>query len=87
MTVEGLDTCKDLSVVSAGNQDLCARADGGLEDGEGPGGELVLLNLGNFVLAALVSVSCASFWAQDVHTSILTAAWREALCDVLAHAG
>lgn len=58
MTVECLDTGEDLSVVSAGDQDLCARADGGLEDGEGSGGELVLFNLRNFVLATRLSVSC-----------------------------
>lgn len=32
MTVESLDTCENLAVVSARDQDLCARADGGLED-------------------------------------------------------
>jgi hypothetical protein len=57
VTVECLDAGEDLSVVSAGDQDLCARADGGLEDGEGSGGELVLFNLGDFVLAARLLVS------------------------------
>lgn len=52
MTVESLDTGEDLAVVSAGNEDLCARSDGCLEDGEGSGGELVLFDLSNFVLAA-----------------------------------
>lgn len=56
MTVEGLDAGKDFAVVSAGDQDLCARADSGLEDGEGSGGEFVLLDLGDFVLAATVSI-------------------------------
>lgn len=56
MTVEGLDAGKDFAVVSAGDQNLSARADGGLEDGEGSGGELVLLDLGDFVLAAAVRV-------------------------------
>ena len=51
MTVESLDTRKNLAVVSARDQDLCARADGGLEDGEGTGGELMLFDLSNFVLA------------------------------------
>lgn len=32
---------------------MCARADGGLKDGEGSGGELVLLNLSYFVLAVI----------------------------------
>jgi hypothetical protein len=45
MTVECLDTCENLAVVSARDQDLGARADGGLEDGEGTGCELVLLDL------------------------------------------
>ena len=57
MTVEGLDASKDLAVVSAGDQDLCARADGGLEDGERSGGEFVLLDLSDFVLAAAMSAS------------------------------
>ena len=52
MAVESLDAGEDLAVVAAGDQDLCARADGGLEDGEGTGGELVLLDLGDFVLTA-----------------------------------
>lgn len=51
MTVECLDAGKNLSVVSAGDQDLCARANGGLEDGKGSGGELVLFDLGDFILA------------------------------------
>lgn len=58
MTVEGLDAGEDLAVVSAGDQDLCARANGGLEDREGSGGELVLLDLGDFVLAAGLLVFC-----------------------------
>ena len=52
MAVEGLDAGKQLAVVAAGNQDLCARADGGLQDGKRSGGELVLLDLGDLVLAA-----------------------------------
>lgn len=51
MSVEGLDTCEQLAVVAAGNQDLGVRADGSLEDGERAGGELVLLELGDFELA------------------------------------
>jgi len=53
MTVESLDTCENLAVVSARDQDLCARADGGLEDGEGTGGELMFFDLSNFVLGQL----------------------------------
>ena len=52
MTVECLDAGEDLAVVAAGNQDLCARADCGLEDGQGSGGELVLLDLSDLILAA-----------------------------------
>jgi hypothetical protein len=51
MAVEGLYTGEDLAVVPAGDQDLCARADGGLKDGEGASGELMLLDLSDFVLA------------------------------------
>lgn len=57
MTVKGLDASKDFAIVSAGDQDLCARADGGLEDGERSGGEFVLLDLSDFVLAAAMSAS------------------------------
>jgi hypothetical protein len=49
VTVEGLDASEDLAVVSARDQDLGTRADGGLENGEGPGGELVLFDLCDFV--------------------------------------
>ena len=52
MSIECLDSGEDLPVVSARDQDLGARADGGLEDGEGAGGELVLLDLCDFVLTA-----------------------------------
>jgi hypothetical protein len=45
MAVECLHACENLAVVSARDQDLGARADGGLEDGEGTGSELVLLDL------------------------------------------
>jgi hypothetical protein len=57
VTVKGLDASKDFAIVSAGDQDLCARADGGLEDGERSGGEFVLLDLSDFVLAAAMSAS------------------------------
>lgn len=58
MTIECLDAGKDLSVVPAGNKDLCARADGGLKDREGSGRELVLFNLSNLILATQLLVSC-----------------------------
>jgi hypothetical protein len=51
MTVESLDTRQNLAVVSARDQDLCARPDGSLEDGEGAGCELMFFDLSNFVLA------------------------------------
>ena len=50
MSIESLDTCEQLAVVAAGDQDLGVRADGGLEDRERAGGELVLLELGDFEL-------------------------------------
>jgi hypothetical protein len=60
VTVERLNTGEDLSVVSAGNQNLCARANGGLKDGEGPSSELVLFDLSNFVLTRQLLVSSTS---------------------------
>lgn len=51
MAVEGFDARQDLAIVSARDEDLCARADGGLEDGEGAGGELVLFDLGNLIFS------------------------------------
>lgn len=55
MAVEGLDTGEDLAVVAAGDQDLGAGTDCGLENGEGTGGELMLLDLGDFILSQLGS--------------------------------
>ena len=43
MAVEGLDTRKELSVVTQGDEDLGVGADGGFEDGERPGREFVFL--------------------------------------------
>jgi hypothetical protein len=51
VAVEGLDPCEDLAVVPARDEHLCARADGRLEDREGPGGELVLFDLSDLILA------------------------------------
>jgi hypothetical protein len=55
VTVECLDTGEQFAVVAARDQNLCARSDGGLEDGKRSSGELVLFDLGDFVLAAQVS--------------------------------
>jgi hypothetical protein len=84
MTIECLDAGENLSVVSAGNQDLCARANGGLEDGEGSGGELVLFNLSNFVLAGRSQCLEGSCGAQGVRTSAPTGASRGALCSLIS---
>ena len=51
MSVESLDTSEQLAVVATGNEDLGVRANGGLEDREWAGCELVLLELGDFELA------------------------------------
>lgn len=53
MSVKGLDPGEDLAAVAEGYQDLAVRADCGLEDGKRSGGELVLLELGDFILAFL----------------------------------
>lgn len=47
VSVEGLYAGEQFAVVAAGDQDLGAVADGRLEDGEGSGSELVLLDLGD----------------------------------------
>lgn len=44
VSVKSLDTGQQLAVVSAGNQNLGVCAGGGLEERQGTGGELVLLN-------------------------------------------
>lgn len=85
MTVESLDTCENLAVVSARDQDLCARADGGLEDGEGAGGELMFFDLSNFVLARQQCQYRNCCGLEGVRTSTPNAAWIEALCARLAH--
>ena len=51
MTIECLDSCKDFAIVAARDQDLCARANGGLEDGERASSELMLFDLSDFILA------------------------------------
>lgn len=62
MAIERLDASEQLAVVSDRDQDLIVRADGGLEDGQWSGGELVLFALRDLVLtkqkARERSVSC-----------------------------
>lgn len=53
MSVESLDTCQQLAVRTNRDEHLRVRPHGSLEDGEGAGGELVLFELGNLVLAKL----------------------------------
>ena len=53
MAVKGFDAREEFAVVADGNQDLCVRANGRLKNREGSVGELVLLELGNLVLATL----------------------------------
>jgi hypothetical protein len=55
VTVKGLDAGEELAVVSARDQDLGARADSGLKDGKRAGGELVLLDLRNFIFSGTKS--------------------------------
>jgi hypothetical protein len=49
VTVEGFYAREDLAVVPAGDQDLCSRPDGGLEDREWTSGKLVLFDLGDLI--------------------------------------
>lgn len=65
MAVKSLDTGEYLAVVSARDKDLCSRADGSLEDGERTGGELMLLDLGNFILAGKSQSYCVVGCGQD----------------------
>ena len=58
MSVKGLDTREQLAVVSTRDEDLVVVPDGGLEDGEWPGGEFVLLDLCDFVLCQVVARLC-----------------------------
>jgi hypothetical protein len=51
VTVEGLDAREDFAVVAARDQDLRARANGGLEDGQRSSGKLMLLDLRDFVFS------------------------------------
>ncbi len=51
MPIEGFHAGQEFAVVAAGDEDLGVGADGGLEDREGAGGELVFFELGDFVFA------------------------------------
>ena len=53
VAVEGLDARQQLAVVAHRDEHLRVRAHGGLQDREGAGGELVLLELGDLVLASV----------------------------------
>jgi len=55
VTVERLDAGEDLAVIPTRNEDLGARSNGGLEDGEWTGGKLMLFDLRNFVLGQLLT--------------------------------
>ena len=67
MPVEGLDAGEDLAVVPHGYQDLGVASDGGLEDGEGAGGELFAFGQISRLVTRDDSVgglptSCSSSW-------------------------
>ena len=57
MSIESLDTSKDFSVVAARNEDLGARSYRSLQNGERPGGELVLLDLSDLVFTVVNGVN------------------------------
>lgn len=50
VSIEGLDAGKHLATAAERDENLRVRAHSGLEDGEGTGGELVLLERGDFIL-------------------------------------
>jgi hypothetical protein len=83
MTVEGFHAGEDLAVVSARDQDLGARADGGLEDGERAGSELMLFHLSDFVFTRQ---PLASVYKKviGIRTSTLNVASKAALYNMLA---
>jgi hypothetical protein len=62
VTIECFDTGEELSVVAKRDQNLCARTNGGLEDGKRSGGELVLFDLRDFVLARQQSALRVRCW-------------------------
>ena len=53
MSVESFDAREQFAVVAAGDQDLGVLAYGGLEEREGAGGEFVLFEEADFVLAGM----------------------------------
>jgi hypothetical protein len=77
VTVECLHAGEDFAVVSARDQDLGARADGGLEDREGSSGELVLLDLCDFILSGQQSVSVCCHERRLVSVRQLLSRLRE----------
>lgn len=62
MSVESLDACEQLAVVSDGDEDLNVRAHGGLKNGQRSSRELVLLELSNLVLTNRWSVLVVAGW-------------------------
>lgn len=70
MAIEGLDAGEELAVVADGDEDLGVRAHGGLEDGEGAGGEFVFFELGDFVFPVLLTRvrngACRGSWGGNV---------------------
>ena len=51
MPVECLDSRQEFAIVATRDENLSVRTDGGLEDGERPGCELVLLEQSNLVFS------------------------------------
>ena len=77
VTVESLHAGEQLAVVSAGNEDLCAGADSGLQDGKRTSRELVFLDLGNLIFAAgQVSTGDISMGGCAMRTSTHASAWK-----------
>lgn len=61
VSVKSLDTGQELTVVTAGDQDLGVCAGGGLQEGERAGGELVLLDESDLIFPVAmrdVNLSC-----------------------------
>lgn len=65
MTVESLDAGEQLAVVAARDQDLGVTTDGRLKEREGTRSKLVLLELGDFILAGLLSVGSGGRARRD----------------------
>jgi hypothetical protein len=85
VTVESLDAREDFAVVAARDQDLRARANGGLEDGQRSSGKLMFFNLRDFVFSRQQSEpECYIEGETGGRTSTLVSASPAALCDTLA---